>query len=414
MSQTFTAIFVAAVALTLFLRLWLSLRHLGHVAAHRDAVPAAFSASISLAEHQRAADYTRAKGLLGLAETLVATALLLILTLGGLIQACADLLQPHFASDSYLFGIGLFALLGLISFVVDLPFNLYRTFGLEARFGFNKMTPALYATDLVKHLALTVLIGAPVLLVVLWLMGRMGSHWWLWVWSFWMAFNLLVLLLYPTVIAPLFNKFSPLAEGPTKARIEALLERCGFHSKGLFVMDGSKRSAHGNAYFTGLGKNKRIVFFDTLLDKLTPAEVEAVLAHELGHFTHRHVIKRIAMLFALSLGFLWLLAQLMQTEWFYAGLGVSTAGTAMALVLFSQVLGVFTFPFSPLFSFLSRSHEFEADAYAARQSSAADLVRALVKLYKENAATLTPDPLHSAFYDSHPPAALRIGRLQQG
>ena len=414
MSPTFTALFVAAVTLTLFLRIWLSLRQLGHVAAHRDTVPAAFSTSITLAEHQKAADFTRAKGRLGLIETLVSTALLLILTLGGLIQACADLLQHYFTADSYGFGIGLFALLGLLGFVVDLPFTLYRTFSLEARFGFNKMTPALFVTDLLKQLALTVIIGGPVLLVVLWLMGRMGASWWLWVWGFWMAFNLLVLLLYPTVIAPLFNKFSPLAEGATKTRIEALLARCGFHSKGLFVMDGSKRSAHGNAYFTGLGKHKRIVFFDTLLDKLTPAEIEAVLAHELGHFTHRHVQKRIVMLFALSLGFLCLLAQLMQTDWFYAGLGVSTKGTAMALALFSQVLGVFTFPFSPLFSFLSRSHEFEADAYAARQSSAADLVRALVKLYKENAATLTPDPLHSAFYDSHPPAALRIGRLQQG
>lgn len=414
LSQTFTAVFVAAVALTLFLRLWLSLRQLGHVAAHRDAVPAAFAASISLAEHQKAADYTRAKGRLGLIETLVGTALLLALTLGGAIQACADLLLVYFPADSYSFGIGLFALVGLIGFIVDIPFTLYRTFHLEARFGFNKMTPALFLTDLVKQLLLTVVIGAPVLLVVLWLMGRMGENWWLWVWGFWMAFNLLVLLLYPTLIAPLFNKFSPLTDEAMKARIEALLRRCGFHSKGLFVMDGSKRSAHGNAYFTGLGKNKRIVFFDTLLEKLTPAEVEAVLAHELGHFKHRHVIKRIVMIFALSLGFLWLLAQVMGTGWFYQGLGVHTSGTAMALVLFSQVMGVFTFPFSPLFSFLSRKHEFEADAYAARQSGAADLVTALVKLYKENAATLTPDPLHSAFYDSHPPAALRIGRLQGG
>jgi STE24 endopeptidase len=243
-------------------------------------------------------------------------------------------------------------------------------------------------------------------------MDRMGANWWLYVWLFFMGFNLLVLMLYPTVIAPLFNKFSPLTDEALKTRIEALLARCGFASKGLFVMDGSKRSAHGNAYFTGIGRNKRIVFFDTLLEKLAPEEVEAVLAHELGHFKHRHVVKRIVLMAALSLGFLWLLAQLMNTGWFYQGLGVGTEGTAMALVLFSQALGVFTFPFSPVMSALSRRHEYEADAYAARQASATDLVTALVKLYKDNAATLTPDPLHSTFYDSHPPASLRIARLK--
>lgn len=411
-AQTFSLIFLVAVGLSLSLRLWLGLRQVAHVRAHRAAVPAEFTASISLADHQKAADYTCAKTRLGLIDAVVGTGLLLAFTLGGLFQACADLAQRWFSTDSYLFGLMLFAAVGVIGFVVELPFGLYRTFVLEQRFGFNKMTPSLFIGDMIKQLIITVVIGGPVLLAVLWLMDRMGANWWLYVWLFFMGFNLLVLMLYPTVIAPLFNKFSPLADDALKTRIEALLARCGFASKGLFVMDGSKRSAHGNAYFTGIGRNKRIVFFDTLLEKLAPQEVEAVLAHELGHFKHRHVVKRIVLMAALSLGFLWVLAQLMNTGWFYQGLGVQTAGTAMALMLFSQVLGVFTFPFSPIMSALSRSNEYEADAYAAKQASAADLVTALVKLYKDNAATLTPDPLHSAFYDSHPPASLRIAHLK--
>ncbi|HEX5392435.1 MAG TPA: M48 family metallopeptidase [Rhodocyclaceae bacterium] len=411
-AHTFTLIFLAAIALSLGLRLWLGLRQMAHVRGHRAAVPAEFATAISLADHQKAADYTCAKTRLGLIETAVGAALLLAFTLGGLLQVCADFAQAWFATESYAFGLALFAAVGVIGFVVDLPFGLYRTFVLEQRFGFNKMTPALFIGDMAKQLLLTVVIGGPVLLAVLWLMDRMGANWWLYVWLFFMGFNLLVLMLYPTVIAPLFNKFSPLTDEALKTRIEALLARCGFASKGLFVMDGSKRSAHGNAYFTGIGRNKRIVFFDTLLGKLAPEEVEAVLAHELGHFKHRHVVKRIVLMAALSLGFLWLLAQLMNTGWFYQGLGVGTEGTAMALVLFSQALGVFTFPFSPVMSALSRRHEYEADAYAARQASATDLVTALVKLYKDNAATLTPDPLHSTFYDSHPPASLRIARLK--
>ena len=412
MHHTFTFVFLAAVALTLGLRLWLGLRQLQHVATHRARVPAEFAERITLAEHHKAADYTLARTRLGMIETLVATALLLALTLGGGLQACADLLHARFADDSYLFGLGLFALVSLIGFVIDLPFTLYRTFRLEARFGFNTTTLGVFIGDLIKQTLLAVLIGAPLLLAVLWLMAQMGARWWLYVWAFWMSFNLLALLLYPTLIAPLFNTFTPLEDGAMRQRIEGLLSRCGFQSKGLFVMDGSKRSAHGNAYFTGIGRNKRIVFFDTLLEKLDPAEVEAVLAHELGHFRRRHVQKRIVMLAALSLGFLWLLAQLMTSEAFFLGLGVHTAGTAMALILFAQVMSVFTFPFSPVFSALSRKHEYEADAYAASQSNASDLIAALVKLYRDNAATLTPDPLHSAFYDSHPPASLRIAHLK--
>jgi len=274
------------------------------------------------------------------------------------------------------------------------------------------MTLGLFFADLAKQTALGALIGAPVLLAVLWLMARMGSLWWLYVWLFWCAFNLLILFIYPTWIAPLFNKFAPLDDAPLKARIEALLARCGFASSGLFVMDGSKRSSHGNAYFTGFGKNKRIVFFDTLLGRLQPTEIEAVLAHELGHFSHRHVLKRIALMFALSLAFLAALGQLIDAEWFFNGLGVHAQNTALALILFFLVVPVFTFLLTPLMSLLSRRHEFEADRYAAAHASANDLVQALVKLYEDNASTLTPDPLHSLFYDSHPPAALRIARLQ--
>jgi STE24 endopeptidase len=295
---------------------------------------------------------------------------------------------------------------------VDLPFAIHRQFVVEARHGFNRMTPALYCADLAKQMLLGVLIGAPVIAAVLWLMEAMGAYWWLYVWAFWCLFNLAIAFIFPTWIAPLFNKFSPLADGEMKTRIESLLTRCGFRSSGLFVMDGSKRSSHGNAYFTGFGRSKRIVFFDTLLERLAPSEAEAVLAHELGHFACRHIVKRIVFMFAGSLVFLWLLGQLIDAPWFYAGLGVDAQNTALALILFVLVVPVFTFPLSPLSSALSRRHEFEADAYAAANASGDDLTRALVKLYEDNAATLTPDPLHSLFYDSHPPAAQRIARLQ--
>jgi len=298
-----------------------------------------------------------------------------------------------------------------ISAIIDLPLALYRQFVIEEEFAFNRMTPRLFLADLLKQAALGVAIGTPVLLAVLWLMAQMGSLWWFYVWLFWCSFNLLILFIYPTWIAPLFNRFSPLDDAPLKARIEALLQRCGFASSGLFVMDGSRRSNHGNAYFTGFGKSNRIVFFDTLLGRLLPVEVEAVLAHELGHFKHRHVIKRIVLLFALSLAGLALLGQLIDADWFFNGLGVSVQNTALALILFFLVAPVFSFLLTPLISLLSRRHEFEADRYAADHASADDLVKALVKLYEDNAATLTPDPLHSLFYDSHPPAALRISRL---
>ena len=411
MASNFSLFFLLMLALATATRLYLAYRQLACVAAHRAAVPAKFTERIGLEAHQKAADYTLAKTRFGVQGLIVETAVLLGWTLGGGLQLLHDFWSVRL--DGLGYGVALIFSVVFISSLIDLPFSLFRQFVIEERFGFNRMTLKLFVTDLIKSTALGLAIGTPVLLAVLWLMGAMGEWWWLYVWAFWCGFNLLILFLYPTWIAPLFNKFSPLDNAELKARIEALLARCGFASNGLFVMDGSKRSSHGNAYFTGFGKNKRIVFFDTLIERLQPEEIEAVLAHELGHFRHRHVLKRIVLMFALTLGFLWLLGQLMLTPWFYEGLGVGAQNTAMALTLFFLTLSVFTFPFSPLGSLLSRRHEFEADAYAARHASSDDLIRALVKLYEDNASTLTPDPMHSLFYDSHPPAALRIAHLEQ-
>lgn len=411
MTAAFTTLFLAALALTTALRLWLARRHVRHVAAHRSAVPEAFRETITLEAHQRAADYTTARVRLAMVEVIVSALFVLALTFGGLLQAMHDA-WAGIGLDGLVHGLAFIAGLAVLSSLVDMPFSLWRTFVIEERFGFNKMTLRLFAIDLAKGALIGALIGLPVLAAVLWLMEKMGAYWWLYVWLFWLGFNLLALLIYPTVIAPLFNKFTPLADESLRSRIEALLARCGFRSSGLFVMDGSKRSAHGNAYFTGFGRSKRIVFFDTLLEKLAPAEVEAVLAHELGHYKRRHVWKRIGLLALATFGFLWLLGMLIDAPWFYAGLGMTSQGTVPALVLFSLAVPAFTFPLSPLMSALSRRHEYEADAYAAQQTHAADLVGALVKLYRDNAATLTPDPLYSTFYDSHPPAAARIAHLQ--
>ena len=408
-ASTFSLVFSLALGLMIALRVWLALRQIRHVQAHRNTVPQQFADRVELAAHQKAADYSTVRTRFGLILLAVETLVLLTYTFGGGLQALHEFWTARL--DGLYYGVALIFSVTLISSLIDLPFSLYTQFVIEERFGFNRMTLKLFCLDLIKQTALGLVIGTPVLLAVLWLMAQMGSLWWLYVWLFWCGFNLLILFVYPTWIAPLFNKFTPLDDAPLKARIEALLARCGFATSGLFVMDGSKRSAHGNAYFTGFGKTKRIVFFDTLLGRLQPTEVEAVLAHELGHFKHRHVIKRIAMIFALSLGFLALLGQLMTVDWFYLGLGVSAQGTALALILFFQVVPVFTFLFTPLMSGLSRRHEFEADRYAAAHASAEALVQALVKLYEDNAATLTPDPVHSLFYDSHPPAALRISRL---
>ncbi len=410
MTSQFSFLFLAAFALTLAARLWLTVRHIRFVAAHRASVPGDFAERIGLPAHQKAADYTIERSKFSLQTTLVDAALLLALTLGGGIAWLHDFWTARL--DGLAYGLAVIFSVMLVSAVIDLPFSLYRQFVIEARHGFNRMSLGLFFSDLVKQSAIGLLIGAPVILAVLWLMAAMGSAWWFYVWLFWCVFNLLIMFIYPTWIAPLFNKFSPLEDGEMKTRIEALLARCGFRSGGLFVMDGSKRSSHGNAYFTGFGDNKRIVFFDTLLSRLAPSEVEAVLAHELGHFRKHHIVQRIVLMFALSLGFLWLLGQLIDASWFYDGLGVPAQNTALALILFFLVIPVFTFPLAPLGSYLSRRNEFEADAYAAEHASAGDLARALVKLYEDNASTLTPDPLHSLFYDSHPPAAQRIAHLQ--
>ncbi|MEO7402673.1 MAG: M48 family metallopeptidase [Burkholderiales bacterium] len=408
----FTTAFLVALALTTFIRLWLATRHMRHVAANRERVPAEFADRVALTDHQKAADYTVAKSRLGNIDTLLGMAVLLCFTLAGGLQWISDIWSRVFETGGYAHGIALLATMTIVASLIELPLSIYRTFVLEARFGFNRMTPALFIADLAKGTVIGAALGLPLVALVLWLMAKMGTYWWLYVWLAWMIFNLLVLTLYPTLIAPIFNKFNPLADESLKTRIEGLLAKCGFKSRGVFVMDGSKRSSHGNAYFTGFGAAKRIVFFDTLINRLAPAEIEAVLAHELGHFKRRHIVKRIVWIFAASLVLLALLGYLIDKPWFYASLGAHTQSTAMALALFFLAVPVFTFPFSPISSLYSRKHEYEADAYAASQSNGEDLVRALVKLYQDNASTLTPDPMHSAFYDSHPPAALRIARLQ--
>ena len=412
----FTILFIAALLVTTLGKLWLSSRQVAHVATHRAVVPPRFAERITLAAHQKAADYTIARTRLGMIETMIGAALLVGWTLFGGLQAAQDLVERVVGSDHALAqALALFGVVAIVSTIVDLPFELYRQFRLEERFGFNRMTARLYAVDFVKKLALGLVIGVPLLSLVLTLMNAAGPLWWFDAWLVWMGFNLLLLWLFPTVIAPLFNKFTPLSDVSLKTRIEGLLARCGFASKGVYVMDGSKRSAHGNAYFTGFGAAKRIVFFDTLVSRLSGDEVEAVLAHELGHFAKKHVVKRIVWSFATSLVALAVLGWLTDQPWFYLGLGADPSiglRNAVALILFFMVLPVFTFPLAPLSSFASRRHEFEADAYAAAHARPDDLIHALVKLYEDNASTLTPDPIHSTFYDSHPPAALRIGRLE--
>ena len=411
--NTFAILFLAALLTATGLRLWLASRHVRHIQANRGAVPAAFSADIGLDAHQKAADYSSAKTRLNMKAMAFDAAVLLILTFGGGLQA-VDNIAASVVAAGILHGVVFVAILTVILAVIELPFDLFRTFGIESRFGFNKMTPGMFFGDLAKQAAIGAILGLPLLFAVLWLMAGMGELWWLYVWLVAVVFMLFVQFIAPSVIAPLFNKFAPMQDGEMKTRIENLIARCGFTSKGLFVMDGSKRSSHGNAYFTGFGKSKRIVFFDTLLSRLEIAEIEAVLAHELGHFRMRHVIKRLALMAVFSLIFFFLLGQLRNQEWFYQGLNVGYPATdAMALTLFFMVVPVFTFLMQPLLAMYSRKHEFEADQYAARFTPARDLVHALVKLYKDNASTLTPDPLHSAFYDSHPPASIRIARLEQ-
>jgi STE24 endopeptidase len=416
-SLVFTGVFSAALVLGLLTRFYLATRQIRHVARHRGAVPAAFAGTISLEAHQKAAEYTIAKARFGMLEMAFGAAVLLGWTLLGGIDTLNQALAGSGlgAYGTLVPQLALLAAFGLISGVLDLPFTLYSTFRIEERFGFNKMTFKLWLADLVKSTLVGLVIGLPIVALILWLMGSAGSLWWLWAWGAWMGFNLLVLVLYPTVIAPMFNKFKPLEDEALKARVTTLMQRCGFAAKGLFVMDGSKRSAHANAYFTGFGAAKRVVFYDTLLKQLSPGEVDAVLAHELGHFKHKHIIKRIVSMFAMSLAGFALLGWLSSQVWFYTGLGVrpnlNGANDALALLLFLLVVPLFSFFISPVFAQFSRKHEFEADAYAVAQTDGRDLQSALLKLYQDNASTLTPDPVFVKFYYSHPPASERLGRM---
>lgn len=413
-------LFATAVALQWLLRVWLVSRQVRHVATHRDAVPPAFAHRISLSAHQKAADYTLAKARVSLIDITLSAAVLLCWTLlGGLDWLNRWLLE--FINPGLWQQLALLASFAVISALIELPLSLYQTFRLEQRFGFNQMTPGLWLADLLKSTLVGAIIGLPLAALILWLMGGAGPLWWLWAWGAWTAFNLLLMWIFPSFIAPLFNKFEPLADESLKSRVTRLMERCGFAAKGLFVMDGSRRSAHANAYFTGFGNSKRVVFFDTLLRQLSPGEVEAVLAHELGHFKHKHISKRMVLMFGVSLLGFALLGWLSQQLWFYTGLGISVLlgpnigvaaeNNALALLLFMLAVPVFSFFVTPLMSAMSRRDEFEADAYAMQQADGAQLASALLKLYEDNASTLTPDPWYVSFYYSHPPAVDRLARM---
>ena len=414
-SLTLTLLLAAGLVAHVALRLWLNFRQVRHVAAHRAAVPAAYAQTVSLADHQKAADYTLAKARLAQWDILLDALLLLGWTLLGGLNALNQWLLTWMSPGLWQ-ELALIVAFMLIGGTIGLPLSLLQTFGVEQRFGFNKMTPALWLGDLLKGLLVGAVLGLPLLALVLWLMAAGGPWWWLWAWGALVVWQLFLMAIAPNVIMPLFNKFTPLQDESLKARVQALMERAGFRAKGFFVMDGSRRSAHSNAFFTGFGASKRVVFFDTLLQQLSPAEMEAVLAHELGHFKHRHILKMMGVSFAITLAGLALLGWLAQQAWFYTGLGVvpsmGESNNALALVLFMGVVPVFSFFFAPLSSWRSRVQEFEADAYAAAQTPAADLASALLKLYQDNASTLTPDPLFVKFYYSHPPASERLARMQ--
>ena len=413
-SLAFTVLFLGFLLISLAVRFWLASRHIRHILVNRATVPAQFAGQISLEAHQKAADYSISKTKFSLFIVLLNAAVLIGFTLMGGLQWLASASFDIFG-DGWRYQLALVLAFALISGLIELPFDYFRQFVLEARFGFNRMSPALFFTDVLKSTALSLALGLGLVWITLILMENAGDLWWLYAWAVWCGFQMLMLVVVPLFIAPMFNNFKPLEDDSLRTRIENLMQRIGFASSGLFVMDGSRRSAHGNAYFSGFGAAKRIVFFDTLLERLAPHEIEAVLAHELGHFKLKHIVKRIAVMFASSLVLLALLGYFKSQAWFYTGLGVEpmmgASNDAMALILFALVLPVFSFLLSPLTSLSSRKHEFEADAFAAQYTNSQDLVSALVKLYEDNASTLTPDPLHSAFYDSHPPASVRINKL---
>ena len=413
----FTVLFLAFLVLGLALRVWLAQRQIHSVMKHRNSVPEAFADTVTLSAHQKAADYTAARVRFGLVNSFVSAAVLIGFTLLGGLNELVVIATKWFSPGSVSHALAVFSLFGIVGFLIELPLDLWRTFKLEASFNFNRTTPSAFATDTFKTVVVSVLLMLPIAALIVWLMQTTGKYWWVWAWASLLIFQLLIMLIYPTVIAPVFNKFTPLPEAELKSRIDALLKRCGFASNGVFVMDGSKRSTHGNAYFTGLSKNKRIVFYDTLLARLNAEQIEAVLAHELGHFKHKHIRKRLFWMSLLSLAGFALLGWVATQSWFYEQLGVNPmlngSNAALAILLFMLVVPEFMFPLSPIASRLSRKQEFEADAFAVQTTGASALKSALVKLYEDNAATLTPDPLHSAFYDSHPPAPVRIAQLDQ-
>jgi STE24 endopeptidase len=406
--------FLAVVILVMLMKLYLARRQMQAIQANINQVPASFSQDISLSDHQKAANYNLAKLRLGNFEIIFGTIVLLAFTLGGGIELINTKLSSVISGNMLSFGVAVIGVFTIINSIISIPFSLYSTFGIEQKYGFNKITVKLFIIDLVKSTLLSCVLGIPFLYLVLWLMGFMGNLWWLWVWGAFVAFNILMLLIYPTFIAPIFNKFTPLADASLKQRIDNLLVKCGFQSRGVFVMDGSKRSAHGNAYFTGIGKSKRIVFFDTLIKQLNHEEIEAVLAHELGHFKRKHVMKQMWISFAIALIALYILGLLIDNQTFYNALGVSSVNNANGLLLFMLAMGVVTFPLAPISSYFSRKNEFEADDFAKEYANKDDLISGLVKMYKDNASTLTPDELYVKFYYSHPPASVRIAHLQSG
>ena len=408
----FSSLFVVFVLAALAWRLWLGVRQARYVASHRDQVPSDFAALVSLDAHHKAADYTLDKQRVSMVEAVaIDAALLLVLTVGGGLAAIDEAMHRLFGDGALRELATVYAVLG-VGMLAVLPFDAWRTFVIEARYGFNRTTAAVFVLDLAKGIGIAAALGVPLLLLVFWFVRAAGNLWWLYTWLAWIGFTLLLVTVFPRWIAPLFNRFTPLEDGELRSRIEELLERCGFRAEGLFVMDGSRRSSHGNAYFTGFGKTKRIVFFDTLMQRLTPQEIEAVLAHELGHFARGHIPRLLAVRFALALALLGALGWLYREPAFYRALGLDEPHIGAALAGFALLLPAFTFPFQPLASLIARKQEFEADAFAARQASAVDLASALAKLYRDNASTLTPDPLHSLVYDSHPPASIRIAHLR--
>ena len=412
MALTFNYLIIGLIIFTALTQIWLARRHIAHVTNHRGNVPSPFKDIIKIKDHQKAADYTVAKSKLNVFGLIIEAIFLYFITIGGGIEWLNQYLT-HYSFSPIIAGSFLIISVMVLSSIVEMPLGLYKTFVIDEKFGFNRMTLLIFISDLIKQSILALIIGLPVLYFSLWIIGNLGELWWLWLWVFISAFNFIMLAVYPIFIAPLFNKFEPMKNTTLVKQIERLLKKCGFESSGLFVMNGSLRSNHGNAYFTGFGKSKRIVFFDTLLEKLTGKEIEAVLAHELGHFHHNHVKKRIILMFIVSFVGLYVLGLLKESPWFYEGLGVSGMTDANALLLFLLVSPLFVFFIRPVMAYYSRLNEFEADQYACKFSKAADLKQSLVKLYRDNASTLTPDPLHSSFYDSHPPALLRIQAIDK-